>query len=298
MTFVIVTLSGIFGMLGAEVLVNPYQTAWLLWMVPLLAATGCVSKSVYTKETQRADQLKAQTESLASQMQALQSSLGAAKSENAELLKTLDAKKGELNQRLSELTKQNQDFTQKLSEAELAKEGEIAKLKESYDQLVSGLKSELEAGQVSITQLKGRLSVNMVDKILFNSGQAEVKPEGRKVLERVGEVLKKLEDKDIRIEGYTDNVPISASLQAKYPTNWELSTARATAVVRYLQDHVGIPSDRLIAAGYGETHPIASNLTPEGRQENRRIEIVLVPIEVPRYPEISSPGTDSSRSKP
>src|SRR4051812_6818278 len=99
----------------------------------------------------------------------------------------------------------------------------------------------------------------MVDKILFNSGEAEIKPEGRQVIGRIGDVLKKLKGKDVRIEGYTDNVPISAALRAKYPTNWELSTARATAVVRYLEDKAGFDKNRLIAAGYGENHPIAPN---------------------------------------
>jgi chemotaxis protein MotB len=266
------------------------KTAFV-WLVPALLASGCVSQSVYLKEVQRGDQLKASTESQASQIQSLQaqiqslqSSITALNNEKAELMKTLEAKKGELNERLTELTKQNQDLAQQVHDTQQAKDAEIAKLKGSYDELVNGLKSELEAGQVTITQLKGRLSVNMVDKILFNSGEAVVKPEGYHVLDRVGDVLKKLQDKDIRIEGYTDNVPISASLSAKYPTNWELSTTRATAVVRYLQDHVGIPEDRLIAAGYGETHPIADNTTPEGRQQNRRIEIVLVPNGAPETP--------------
>jgi chemotaxis protein MotB len=239
--------------------------------------TGCVSKTLYLQETERVDKLKAESEGQAAKLQAMQSDLDAAKTNNAELMKSLDAKKGELSERVADLSKQNQDLAQQLHDTEQSKAAEIARLKGSYDQLVSGLKSELEAGQVTITQLKGRLSVNMVDKILFNSGEAEVKPEGRKVLESVGQVLKKLQDKDIRIEGYTDNKPISGALQAKYPTNWELSTARATAVVRYLLESAGIPRDRMIAAGYGENHPIKSNDTPEGRQANRRIEIVLVP---------------------
>jgi chemotaxis protein MotB len=259
---------------------------FILFMSAATLLGGCVTKSSYLKETQRADQLKAQgdaqasqIESLQAQIKSLQNELDGQKTSNAELMKTLDAKKGELNQRLAELTKQNQDLSQQLQETQRAKDEEIAKLKGSYDQLVGGLKSELEAGQVTITQLKGRLSVNMVDKILFNSGQAEIKPEGHQVLEHVGEALKKLQDKDIRIEGYTDNVPISSALKSRYATNWELSTARATAVVRYLEDKAGIPKDRLIAAGYAENRPLADNSTPEGRQQNRRIEIVLVPHE-------------------
>jgi chemotaxis protein MotB len=271
-----------------------------LAMAVLFMSAGCVSKKVYVKETQRADQLKTQSDTLTAQILALQnqiktlqSNLDASQANNAELMKTLDAKKGELNDRMAELTKQNQEFEKKLRETEQAKQAEIDQLKGSYDQLVNGLKSELAAGQVTITQLKGRLSVNMVDKILFNSGEAQVKPAGFKVLDRVGEVLKKIEDKDIRVEGHTDNVPISASLQAKYPTNWELSTDRATAVVRYLQEKAGIPANRLIASGYGDTHPVASNATPEGRQENRRIEIVLVPNEAPA----ATPPANSAPTK-
>jgi chemotaxis protein MotB len=245
----------------------------------LVVTTGCVSKSVYLKEVQQADQLKTQIQSLNDQIKALQTSGEALKGDNAELLKSLDAKKGELNQRVAELSKANQELVQQLRETQQAKEAEIAELKGSYDQLVSGLKSELEAGQVTITQLKGRLTLTMTDKILFNSGEADVKQEGKKVLDKISGVLKNIQDKDVRIEGYTDNVPISSGLKGKYPTNWELSTARATAVVRYLQESGSFPGNRLIAAGYGENYPVAANTTPDGRQQNRRIEIVLVPKE-------------------
>src|SRR5258708_1806185 len=264
-----------------------------LLVVAALCA-GCVSKSVYLKETQRADGLTAQVQSLQGKVATQQTDLEGLRTANTELLKTLEAKKGELNQRLTELTKQNQDLSQQLQDTQHAKDAEIAKLKGSYDELVNGLKSELQAGQVTITQLKGRLSVNMVDKILFNSGEAEVKPEGRQVLERVREVLKKLQDKDIRIEGYTDNVPISAALRSKYTTNWELSTTRATAVVRYLEDKSRIPQDRLIPPRYAQNRPIAGNDTPEGRQQNRRIDSVLVPSESSvSAPSIKSPTASS-----
>jgi chemotaxis protein MotB len=253
-----------------------------LCAVLALFVSGCVSKSVLMKETQRADQLTAQIKTLEEQIKAMETSAAALKGDNAELMKSLDAKKGELNQRVAELSKANQELVQQLRETQQAKEAEIAQLKGSYDQLVNGLKTELEAGQLTITQLKGRLTLTMTDKILFNSGEADVKQEGRKILDKVAGVLKTIQDKDIRIEGYTDNVPISSSLQSRYPTNWELSTARATAVVRYLQEKGSFPGDRLIAAGYGENHPVAPNTSPEGKQQNRRIEIVLVPRDTGR----------------
>jgi chemotaxis protein MotB len=117
----------------------------------------------------------------------------------------------------------------------------------------------------------------MIDKILFPSGEAEITSEGIAVLERVGKILKNTEGKMIRVEGHTDNVPIHPNLQDKFPTNWELSTARATNVVRFLEETVGINGVRLHAVGMSEYHPVASNATAAGRSQNRRIEINLLP---------------------
>jgi chemotaxis protein MotB len=157
------------------------------------------------------------------------------------------------------------------------KEDEISRLKGTYDELVASMQKEIEEGQVTITQLADRLSVSMVDKILFPSGEAEITPEGLKVLERVGKILKNTQDKMIRVEGHTDNVPIHPNLQKKFPTNWELSTARATNVVRFLQEKVGIKGVLLHAVGMSEYHPVASNANESGRSQNRRIEIILLP---------------------
>lgn len=270
----------------------------LIGVVAMLSLVGCVSKSQYLKQVSETDKTKAQVATLLQQVASSNSSLEAAKAENAKLLSTLDAKKGELNQRVSDLSRENQDLARQMRETEQAKQAEIDKLKGTYEQLVGQLQSEITSGQIQITQLAGRLSVNMVDKILFNSGEASLKPAGEKVLQQVGTALKNIQDKAIRVEGHTDNVPISSSLRDRFPTNWELSTARATSVVRYLQEKVGIPAERLIAAGYGEFHPIASNSTPEGKAQNRRIEVTLVSVEpvtppVPA-PTIAAPSASSS----
>lgn len=158
-----------------------------------------------------------------------------------------------------------------------AKEEEVARAKATYEELASGMKAEIELGQIKLTQLADRLSVSMVDKILFPSGEAGITPEGLKVLQRVGAVLKNTQNKIIRVEGHTDNVPIHPRLQAQYPTNWELSAARATNVVRFLQEQAGIAPERLQAIGMAEFKPVASNQTPSGRGQNRRIEIALIP---------------------
>ncbi len=165
----------------------------------------------------------------------------------------------------------------KLEDVSKQKEEEIAKLKETYDQLAAGMREEIEQGQVKVTQLADRLSVSMVEKILFPSGEAEITPKGLKVLERVGAVLKNTKGKVIRVEGHTDNVPIAGELKKTYPTNWELSTARACNVVRFLQEKTGIEPDRLQAVGMSEFKPVASNQTAAGRAQNRRIEIALMP---------------------
>ena len=119
----------------------------------------------------------------------------------------------------------------------------------------------------------------VVAEILFDSGKAEIKPEGRDVLLKVGNVLRTVQDKQIRIEGYTDTVPIGAALRGRYPTNWELSTQRATTVLRFLQEKGGVDGKYLAAMGYGPYRPVADNTTDEGRAENRRIEIVLTPLD-------------------
>lgn len=165
----------------------------------------------------------------------------------------------------------------KIADISKEKEEEIEQLKGTYDELVTDMKKEIEQGQIKITQLAGRLSVSMVDKILFPSGEAEITPDGLKILERVGNVLKNTQNKIIRVEGHTDNMPIHSHLQKQFPTNWELSTTRATNVVRFLQEKIGIEAVRLQAIGMSEYHPVVSNETSDGRSQNRRIEITLLP---------------------
>ena len=171
----------------------------------------------------------------------------------------------------------SRELETKIAAISQKKEEEIVRLKGTYEKLAADMKNEIEQGQIIITQLADRLSVSMVDKILFPSGEAELTPEGIKVLERVGNVLKNTDNKIIRVEGHTDNVPIHPRLQKQYPTNWELSTARAANVVRFLQEKVGIAPERMQVIGMSEYQPVASNKTASGRSKNRRIEITLLP---------------------
>ena len=140
-----------------------------------------------------------------------------------------------------------------------------------YDAVVGQLSQEVNKGILQIRQYKNMLTVDVAEKIFFASGSAVVKPGGKEVLKKVGAAMADYPDKVIRVVGHTDNVPLRGTI-----TNWELSTMRATSVVRFLQDQCQIDPNRLVAAGRGEYQPVATNDTPDGRQKNRRIEITLM----------------------
>ena len=228
----------------------------------------------------RIDELSKNIEELASEKEAALHKLNQQIDSQSAELDVLRKEKEEFANKAEYLNSEVERLKVKAGEISSEKEKELASIKEAYESLMKEMKQEIDMGDIKITQALDRLSVNMVEKILFDSGKAEIKPEGLKVIERVGKILKGITDKQIRIEGYTDNVKIGAKIREKYPTNWELSTARATNVVRYLQDKVGIVPKFLSAAGYGEYKPIASNDTAEGRAQNRRMEIVLLPLDV------------------
>lgn len=243
-------------------------------------------------EKKKSDDLTAKVADLEKQKAALQQ-------ENANIKSTLETSRSqltkdvvELKNRLSEnaarikaledeLAAKNNEIAQLKAQADqLAQEKEraIAQVKGTYDSLVTELKHEIKQGEIQITQLKDKLTVNMVDKILFDSGSAVIKKNGEKVLDRVAEILKGITKQQIKVEGHTDNVPISSRLAERFPSNWELSTARATTVVRYLQGR-GVNPGVLSAEGYAEYRPVSPNDTDEGKSANRRIEIVLLPLD-------------------
>jgi len=241
------------------------------------------------------DELKKQNKALTDDNANLSNLLKAKKDELSanvtDLRKKLADKEAELNAKNAEiesLKKQVAALTQEkdalnLEKANALKEKEksVTEMKKTYDSLMGEMNSEIKKGEITITQLKDKLSVNLVEKILFDSGSAEIKKDGKKVLERVAEILKKVTDKQVRVEGHTDNVPIGPKLAERFPSNWELSTTRATTVAKYLQDK-GIDPKLLSACGYSEYRPVSVNDTDENKAKNRRIEIALIPKDVDR----------------
>lgn len=153
------------------------------------------------------------------------------------------------------------------------KEFEIAQ-----SELMKELEKQIEAGNVKIENLERGLVLTLLEDILFNSGKTIIKPEGKETLIKVADVLKEnCPDKNVSIEGHTDNEPIRYS---GWESNWELSTARANSVLHFFIDNCGIKPERIRIVGFGEYAPVASNETEEGRQQNRRVEIVILPEKI------------------
>jgi chemotaxis protein MotB len=142
-----------------------------------------------------------------------------------------------------------------------------------FQQFVQKFKKMIDAGQLKVATRAGRLVIQLSNDVLFDSGQTALKPTGKDALTQVAKVLATIRGRAFQVAGHTDNVPIQT---ARFPSNWELSTARAVEVVRLLLSQ-GVPAQALSAAGYGEFDPIASNDSPDGKAKNRRIEITLQP---------------------
>jgi chemotaxis protein MotB len=172
---------------------------------------------------------------------------------------------------------------EKLAESQ-ARNAELEKEKEAVTQSHRSLEDEmrtaLESRDVTISQLQGKLTVNILDRVMFDSGEAQLKPDGEAVLRKVATILTQHPELKIHVIGHTDNVPIRASARSRFPSNWELSTARATAAVRFLCEQGGVDPRRMGAVGYGEFRPVADNVTPEGRAKNRRIAITILADEL------------------
>ena len=257
-----------------------------------VALTGCVSTDRFKKKEAEASKFRqdwedevakraVQQEKIASmqqQLDALASDVNALRDKIRSDEGMLSQKEAELRaarDRLLEVQALVDELSKSKRKLEAAK-AELEKKTGEYEQLALALRGEIDAGRVELTELRGRTTLKMKDKILFASGSATIGADGREALKKVAEALRGLKGKAIRVEGHTDNVPTGAG--GAFASNWELSAARALAVVRFLQE-AGIDPTRLSGAGFGEFQPIQSNETPEGRSLNRRIDITLVPLE-------------------
>ncbi|MGA7743636.1 MAG: flagellar motor protein MotB [Polyangia bacterium] len=189
----------------------------------------------------------------------------------------LETEKAQLETVKSEL----ESVKRELSKNAQAKDDEIAELKGISDKIQDKMKDDIAHGDLHLDQAGSSLRVVVADKVLFDPGEVQVSKRGEGVLARVAEVLAGTPDQEIQVSGHTDRAPINGKLAAQYPTNWELSVARATNVVRFLTEKAKIPAQQLVASGHGEYQPIASNRSSAGRARNRRVEILLTPVLAP-----------------
>lgn len=185
-----------------------------------------------------------------------------------------------LNEELTRGNKEIERLQRSLSDLQGQKaqlKDEIGQLKSTHDAILSELKDQIQNREVTIEELEEKLSVTFMDRVLFKSGRATITREGREILRKVGDILKNVTDKQIRVVGHTDNKAILPEYRNKYPSNWELSAARAGAVVRYFQKEMGLNARNMEAVGRSFYEPIASNETEEGRAQNRRVNIIIAP---------------------
>ena len=181
----------------------------------------------------------------------------------------------QLKDHLKEYEKEVELAQNKLQEEIEAKEEEFVA---TQNKLIKQFKNRLKAGEMKIENLRRGLVLTFLNSVLFDSGKAEIKDEGKETLAKVANILKEdCPDKDVSIEGHTDNEPIKYSA---WKSNWELSTARGNSILHYFIGECGIKPGRLRVVGFGEYKPVASNETEEGRGQNRRVEIIILPGEI------------------
>jgi len=244
-----------------------------------LLCAACVTRAEHEAAVARMRSLEHQRAQRAEELDALRKRNAALHAVGSRLTierSALDDEKRELMGQMEDLRGEHEKVQSALADEQrqrAEREAEIGRLNGSYRALVDDLEREVEAGKLEIHELRGRLQVRALEKILFDSGRAELKPEGAEVLRKVARQLARIGGHTIRVEGHTDDVPIHT---ARFASNWDLSVARAAGVVRALEG-AGVPSARLSAEGFGPYQPIASNADAAGRARNRRIEIVLVP---------------------
>ena len=237
-----------------KIMMKPIQLSIIL-ALGLLASAGCSPQSM---------------------CQELVSQLYVANRDNEKMAEDLAAAR----QRNADLERRIADFEKQLAGRNIPvpdlrshldqSKGSLAKAEKD---LLKALQPEIAKGTVAVRQSGDALTINLASSLLFDSGQDQLKASGTDALKRVGNVLKDFSEKQVHVAGYTDNVAITGSLQKKFPSNKELSDARAESAAQALRD--GGVSSNLSAAGHGDSHPIASNDTAVGRATNRRVEVIV-----------------------
>jgi chemotaxis protein MotB len=270
------------------------KTLFSLLCLLCIILSACVPKEKFVELENQHSSTQAQLAAEQKQLADLQARYKRLQNTNMSLLNTLEDLKFELRQEKSAVIEKELAITElelvrrkiedslneelEIKETELAEKEEIiSELDETRKEIEASLKDQIAQKDIQIEEIEGKLQVTFVNRILFASGSVKIKAKGEEVLQKLAESFRDNQNQNIVVEGHTDDVQIGKALQNRFPTNWELSTARASAVVRFLYQKGKIEPERLTASGFSYFQPVASNLTEEGRNQNRRIEIILVP---------------------
>ncbi|RMG21527.1 MAG: endoflagellar motor protein [Deltaproteobacteria bacterium] len=269
----------------------------MIVLAACLLATGCVSAGKYeqlqrdldetrltlTKKVKERDaKIQSLEEALASErakvaklegeVAQLKEAMAAAQSEH-------EAERAKLQEQLAQTVKDRsrlkasvQDMRDALAELEKRRKAAEARVAQ-FQSLLARFKPLIDTGKLRVKIVDGRMVVALATDVLFPSGSAKLSEEGKQAITEVAQLLKEVKGKKFQIEGHTDNVPIKT---AKFPSNWELAAARAITVLKTMVE-AGMEPERLSAASFADTRPAADNSTKEGRAQNRRIEIVVLP---------------------
>ena len=187
----------------------------------------------------------------------------------------LETENANLRHRIAQLLKEKTKEVQKVYEE---KDKELSELERAKRELEESLKKEIGEYKAKLQMTERGLVITFLSEVFFDSGKDIIKADGKLSLDKVAEVLNRdVPDSQVAVEGHTDNDPIKYS---GWKSNWELSSGRALAVLHYLVDECKVEPQRLSANGYGEYHPVGSNETPQNKQKNRRVEIVILPSKV------------------
>jgi chemotaxis protein MotB len=245
------------------------KVSFIALCLPFILISACVQKSKYVELEAAHNQTQQELQVENKKVADLRDQVSKLVDENNLYLSMIEDQKSAIDGLRGELEKERAVVEQK--------DKKISDLEKTRQEIENSLKEQIAQKNIKIEEIEGKLKVTFVDKILFDSGSVKIKPKGREVLLTLADSFKDNKEQRIVVEGHTDDVQIGLALQDRFPTNWELSATRATSVVRFLQDKGAIEPERMTASGFSFYKPVDTNETDEGRKQNRRIEIILIP---------------------
>ena len=244
-------------------------------LVCVVFFTGCVSQKKYRESLTREQALNAKNDELGNNIKDLRNQIATLQTDNANLIKQID----DAMKKASDATGLA-NMSQKQLDAEQKRLWDLRKLLQEQSEAVENLRKKMadalvgfNSNELQVFVKNGRVYVSLQENLLFPSGSAVVNPKGKEAVGTLAQVLNSNPDINVVVEGHTDSIPI----HGKFQDNWELSTARANAIARILIDNYHVDPTRITASGRSKFEPVDSNDTAEGRQRNRRTEIILAP---------------------